>query len=73
MVNIVLDKSGRVVLPKEVREKFDTNVFEIVAEEDRIILKPREGLLSWYGKVPNIDVQGFRKEKKKEIVNEPTA
>ncbi|MBI2446192.1 AbrB/MazE/SpoVT family DNA-binding domain-containing protein [Candidatus Micrarchaeota archaeon] len=71
MVNVVLDKSGRVVLPKEIREKFGTNVFEITLEENKIILKPKEGLLSWYGKVPQIDVEGFRKEKKKEIGREP--
>lgn len=73
MVNIVLDKSGRAVFPKEIRDQFETNVFEISVLENEIILKPKEGLLSWYGKVPNIDVEGFRKEKKKEIAREPVA
>lgn len=73
MVNIVLDKVGRAVFPKEIREQFETNVFEITVSEKNIILKPKEGLLSWYGKVPNIDVEGFRKEKKKETSHEPIA
>lgn len=73
MVNVVLDKSGRVVLPKEIRKKFDTDVFEVFAEVDKIVLTPKDGFLSWYGRVPNIDVDGFRKEKKKEISREPVA
>lgn len=73
MVNIVLDKAGRAVLPKEIRDRFDTNVFEVVAEKNKIILRPRNGLLSWHGKLPNIDVEGWNKERKKEIAREPTS
>ena len=70
MENICLDKNGRMVLPKKIREKFDTNVFEIETEKNKIVLKPLESLKSVMGKYPGLDIEEFRKERKKEIENE---
>jgi bifunctional DNA-binding transcriptional regulator/antitoxin component of YhaV-PrlF toxin-antitoxin module len=73
MVDITLDKAGRVVFPKKFREKFDTNVFEVIEKNNGLLLKPKATLLSWAGKVPDIDVKGWHKERKKEIAREPIA
>ncbi len=73
MVNIVLDKSGRAVFPKEIREKFDTNVFEVIAGEKKITLKPKKGLLSLFGKFPELDNDEFLREKKEEIAREDSS
>ena len=42
---IPIDKAGRVVLPKEMRDRLRIhagNEFEVIEEEDRIVLKPAE-------------------------------
>lgn len=70
MAYLVLDKAGRTVFPKSLREQFDTNVFEVTATKKEIVLKPRENLASLFGKFPEIDVEGFRKERNKEIARE---
>jgi AbrB family looped-hinge helix DNA binding protein len=44
-VTIPIDKAGRVVLPKEVRDRLGIqagNEFEVIEEENRIVLKPVE-------------------------------
>ncbi len=68
-----MDKSGRAVFPKEIREQFGTNIFEVKAMKNEIVLKPKDNLASWFGKVPNIDVEGFRRERKKEMARERIA
>lgn len=70
MVFVNIDKAGRMVLPKAIRDKFETNTFEVATRKNEIILKPKKGLLGLFGKFPKIDVEKFRKEHKEEAKNE---
>jgi len=58
------------VLPKEVRDEFDTDTFEIETKRNEIVLKPKAGLRSLVGKYPQIDVEKFKKEHAEEWQNE---
>lgn len=45
VLHIPIDKAGRVVLPKEIRDRMGLPAgteFEVIEEKDRIILKPVE-------------------------------
>lgn len=42
-ISIPIDKAGRIVLPKEIRDRIGVQAgeeFEVIEESDRIILKP---------------------------------
>ncbi len=70
MVFVTLDKAGRMVLPKLLREEFNTDVFDVVKRDHEIVLKPKTGLLGLFGKFPKLDVENFKKEHAEEWRNE---
>ncbi len=70
MAFVTVDKAGRLVLPKAIRDEFDTNTFEVKAEKNKIVFKPKEGLKSLFGKYPQIDMAKFRKQHEEDAENE---
>ena len=69
MENVTVDKSGRLVIPKKVRDEFDTNVFSVEVEKNSIVLRPKKGLRGLFGKFPGI-MEGFAEWKKEEVERE---
>lgn len=70
MENVTVDKSGRLVIPKKVRESFDTNVFSVQVEKNAIVLRPKTGLRGLFGAFPDLDMEEFKKWKKEEVERE---
>ena len=67
---VTMDKSGRIVIPLRIRQKFNTNRFELNADDDKIELTPIKPLESLFGKVPELDIGKIKKEHKEESKNE---
>lgn len=63
---VTMDKSGRIVIPLRIRQKFNTNRFELNANEDKIELTPIKSIESLFGKVPELDIGKIKKEHKEE-------
>lgn len=61
-----VDKQGRMVLPKKLREEFDTQDFAAEKEERRIVLIPVRSLKYAVGLMPNIDMEAHKREHAKE-------
>jgi len=68
--NIIMDRSGRILLPKKVRSAFSTNCFEIRAFNDRIELRPVTPIQGLFGALPDLDVDRIRKEHDGEVSKE---
>ena len=64
MEYVTLDKSGRMIMPKKIRQEFETNVFEVNIEKSKIVLKPTAGLAGLFGVAPELNVNEYLKEKK---------
>jgi len=67
---VTIDRSGRMVLPKKIRDRFDANRFEVRATEDRIELIPIEPLSSLLGALPDIDLEKIYREHDQEVDEE---
>ncbi len=59
---IKMDRSGRILLPKKVRSTFRTNCFEILANNDRIELRPVTPIQGLFGVLPDLDIDRIREE-----------
>jgi len=67
---VTIDRSGRMVLPKKIRDRFDSNRFEVKATEDCIELIPIEPLSSLLGALPDIDLEKIYREHDQEVDDE---
>jgi AbrB family looped-hinge helix DNA binding protein len=67
---VTIDRSGRMVVPKKIRDRFDANRFEVRATEDRIELIPIEPLSSLLGALPDIDLEKIYREHDQEVDDE---
>lgn len=67
---IIMDKSGRIVIPKKVRSKFKTNRFELHSDAEKIELIPIKPLGSLFGSIPDLDIDKIKKEHEKEAKND---
>lgn len=67
---ITMDRSGRILLPKKVRTAFHTNCFEILANDDRIELRPVTPIQGLFGVLPDLDVDRIREEHECEVARE---
>ena len=67
---VTIDRSGRMVLPKKIRDRFDSNRFEVRVTEDRIELIPIEPLRSLLGALPDIDLEKIYQEHDQEVDEE---
>ena len=67
---IVVDATGRMVLPKKIRDHFNTKRFEVRAKEGHIELIPVKPLESLFGILPEIDMKKIYQEHDHEVAEE---
>lgn len=67
---VTLDRHGRMVIPKPVRERFKTEKFELGIKGGKIVLKPVKGLDQLFGSLPELDLKRIRKEHEEEAKDE---
>jgi len=66
----VVDATGRMVLPKKIRDHFNTKRFEVRAKEGHIELIPVKPLESLFGILPEIDMKKIYQEHDHEVAEE---
>ena len=71
-MEVFMDKAGRIVLPKAIRKKIRSRVFEVTVEKRKVVLSPKAGLESLFGTAPGI-AKGFYEWKKGEVKRENSA
>jgi bifunctional DNA-binding transcriptional regulator/antitoxin component of YhaV-PrlF toxin-antitoxin module len=64
---IIIDQSGRLVLPKKIRNSFETDRFEVRKSGDTIQLIPVKPLHSLFGILPEIDMEKIYREHNREV------
>jgi bifunctional DNA-binding transcriptional regulator/antitoxin component of YhaV-PrlF toxin-antitoxin module len=67
---ITIDRSGRFVLPKKIRNYFATSRFEVAVNKGKIELIPVKPLRTLLGALPDIDIDAIRQEHEEEIERE---
>ena len=67
---VTIDHSGRLVLPKKIRNLFDANRFEVKATENHIELIPIKPLHTLFGILPEIDMEKIYWEHDLEVEEE---
>jgi AbrB family looped-hinge helix DNA binding protein len=67
---ITIDQSGRLVLPKKIRNSFDTGRFEVRTTENGIELIPVKPLRSLLGALPDLDVVKIYRDHEEEVHEE---
>jgi AbrB family looped-hinge helix DNA binding protein len=67
---IAMDKSGRIIIPSKIRQRYRTNKFEIRIDDDKIELRPVKPLESLFGALPELDLATIRKEHADEVDDE---
>ncbi|OPY37082.1 MAG: hypothetical protein A4E35_01545 [Methanoregula sp. PtaU1.Bin051] len=67
---ITIDRSGRLVLPKKIRNSFDTDRFEVRTTDSMIELIPVRSLRSLLGALPDLDTEKIYKEHEEEVKEE---
>ena len=64
---ITVDQNGRLVLPKKIRNIFDTDRFEVKTTDDSIELIPIKPLHTLFGILPEIDMEKIYQEHNLEV------
>jgi AbrB family looped-hinge helix DNA binding protein len=67
---ITIDSTGRMVLPKKIRERFESNRFEVREVKGHIELIPVKPLTSLFGILPDIDLKKLYREHDQEVEEE---
>jgi AbrB family looped-hinge helix DNA binding protein len=67
---IVMDATGRMVLPKKIRDQFNAKRFEVRATEDHVELIPIKPLHTLLGALPDIDLEKIYREHDQEVDDE---
>jgi bifunctional DNA-binding transcriptional regulator/antitoxin component of YhaV-PrlF toxin-antitoxin module len=67
---ISLDRSGRLVIPKKIRNHFATNRFEISIDNGKIELIPIKPLSSLLGILPDLDIEAIYLDHDREVEEE---
>ncbi|MGA2912998.1 MAG: hypothetical protein ABSE07_05735 [Methanoregula sp.] len=67
---VIIDHSGRLVLPKKIRNLFDSNRFEVRATENHIELIPIKPLHTLFGILPEINMEKIYREHDVEVEEE---
>jgi bifunctional DNA-binding transcriptional regulator/antitoxin component of YhaV-PrlF toxin-antitoxin module len=63
---VLMDKSGRVIIPGRIRKKYQTRKFVLQANENMIQLIPVKPLESLFGTIPELDLSRVYKEHEEE-------
>jgi len=65
-----MDENGRMTLPSKVRKKYGTRRFILRTKEKEVILKPVMSMEDLFGSLPDLDINGMKKEHIYEVKNE---
>jgi len=67
---ITVDATGRMVLPKKIRDRFESNRFKVQEAEGHIELIPVKPLSSLFGILPDLDIQAIYRDHDREVEEE---
>lgn len=67
---IVVDATGRMVLPKKIREQFKTRRFVVLEKQGHIELVPVKPLDSLFGIFPEINMEKMYREHDRDVEEE---
>jgi len=67
---ITLDATGRMVLPKKIRDRFESNRFKVRETEGHIELIPVKLLSSLFGILPDLDIEAIYRDHDREVEEE---
>jgi len=67
---IVVDATGRMVLPKKIRDHFNTKRFEVRETKGHIELIPVKPLSSLLGIFPDLDIEAIYRDHDREVAEE---
>jgi AbrB family looped-hinge helix DNA binding protein len=67
---INVDATGRMVLPKKIRDRFESNRFKVRETEGHIELIPVKPLSSLFGILPDLDIEAIYRDHDREVEEE---
>jgi len=67
---ITVDATGRMVLPKKIRDRFESNRFRVRETEGHIELIPVKPLSSLFGIFPDLDIEAIYRDHDREVEEE---
>jgi AbrB family looped-hinge helix DNA binding protein len=67
---ITVDATGRMVLPKKIRDRFESNRFKVREAEGHIELIPVKPLSSLFGIFPDLDIRAIYRDHDREVKEE---
>ena len=67
---ITMDATGRMVLPKKIRDHYNANRFEVREAEGHIELIPVKPLSSLLGIFPDLDIEAIYRDHDREVAEE---
>jgi AbrB family looped-hinge helix DNA binding protein len=67
---VTVDRSGRLVLPKKIRNLFDANRFEVKVMENHIELVPVKPIRSLLGILPDLNLEAIYRDHDREVAEE---
>ena len=67
---ITVDATGRMVLPKKIRDRFESNRFKVRETEGHIELIPVKPLSSLFGILPDLDIEAIYRDHDREVEEE---
>jgi len=67
---ITVDATGRMVLPKKIRDRFESNRFKVRETEGHIELIPVKPLSSLLGIFPDLDLEAIYRDHDREVEEE---
>ena len=67
---ITVDATGRMVLPKKIRDRFESNRFKVREAEGHIELIPVKPLSSLFGILPDLDIEAIYRDHDREVEEE---
>ena len=67
---ITVDATGRMVLPKKIRDHYNANRFEVRETKGHIELIPVKPLSSLFGIFPDLDMEAIYRDHDREVAEE---
>jgi AbrB family looped-hinge helix DNA binding protein len=67
---ITVDANGRMVLPKKIRDRFESNRFKVWETKGHIELIPVKPLSSLFGILPDLDIEAIYRDHDREVEEE---